>query len=101
VFVDDRPEAIAAVRANLAATGLEGGSVVLSDALRYLDGAPPFDLAFADPPYDFEAWPALLALLPSELAVLESNREIDLPGAWRLSKIRRYGSTVVTIARKA
>jgi 16S rRNA (guanine966-N2)-methyltransferase len=106
VFVDNHRDAVAAIRANLAATGLGGGSVVQSEALRYvqrhsLDGTAAFDLAFVDPPYDFEAWPALMADLATDVAVLESNREIDLPEGWRLSKIKRYGGTVVTIARKA
>src|SRR5439155_24104030 len=47
-FVDDDPRAVAAVKANLASTGLDGGTVVRADALRWLEGAPAFDLALVD-----------------------------------------------------
>jgi 16S rRNA (guanine966-N2)-methyltransferase len=101
VFVDNRDPAVAAVRANLARTGLSGGTVIRSDAVSYLGAAPQFDVTFADPPYGFDDWLMLLDRLPSGQAVLESDRELELPEGWRLSKIRRYGGTVVTFAHKA
>lgn len=102
-FVDSDPSAIAVVRANLAATGLEGAATVVRiDAARFLrEGPGPFDLALLDPPYELgdESWTELLERLPAAVAVLESDRAIDPGPGWELLRSRRYGSTVVTLAR--
>jgi 16S rRNA (guanine966-N2)-methyltransferase len=123
VFVERDRKALAAIRANLAATGLaERATVEPADALSYLEGlrrhhddgddrtlAPGaaashgedalFDLALVDPPYAFADWDRLLAALPAALAVLESNRPIPLPLGWESVRERRYGGTVVLIVR--
>ena len=99
-FVDDDAKAVAAVKANLAATGLEG-TVVRDDVLRWLQRVPTrFDLALLDPPYalDDEGWAAVLGALDAEVAVLESGREVALPEPWRVLRSKRYGGTVVVIA---
>lgn len=103
-FVDADPRALTVVRANLVATGLAADAeVVRSDAVRFLTGAPRrFDLALLDPPYRFDdgAWASVLARLEAELAVVESNRDID-PGEGReFIRRRRYGTTVVAVARR-
>lgn len=100
-FVDDDPVAVETIRANLAATGLgEDATVVRSDAVRFLDGsAETFDVALADPPYAFEAWEAVLGRLRARLAVLESGSVIELGPDWEAVRTRRYGDTVVTLAR--
>jgi 16S rRNA (guanine966-N2)-methyltransferase len=104
VFVDSDAVALAAVQSNLDSTGLTGsGRVVRSDVVRFLDRQDEgFDLAFADPPYEFQAWEEVLARLGARVAVLESNRELDLDGSWRstgwrTTKQKRYGDTVVTV----
>jgi 16S rRNA (guanine966-N2)-methyltransferase len=100
-FVDDDAAGVAAARSNLSATGLAAtAEVVRGDAQRFCrdHAGEPFDVAFVDPPYAFDGWPALLAALPARLAVLESDREVDLPAGWRLLKTRRYGGTVVTLS---
>ena len=112
VFVERHPEALAALRANLAATGLEDrAAVVAADVDDYLNApdlagaAPPaadpahgFDLAVVDPPYGFDGWAELLPRLPAAVVVIESNREIEAPEPLRVRRRRRYGSTVVTLA---
>ncbi|MGI8759408.1 MAG: 16S rRNA (guanine(966)-N(2))-methyltransferase RsmD [Acidimicrobiales bacterium] len=102
-FVDADPRALTVVRANLAATGLAAeADVVRSDAARFLAGAPGrFDLALLDPPYRFDdrAWASVLARLEAELAVLESDREIDPGEGWELLRCRSYGATVVALVR--
>jgi 16S rRNA (guanine966-N2)-methyltransferase len=99
VFVDSDPVALTSVRTNLAATALtDRGAVVRSDAVRFLEADHGvFDLAFVDPPYEFDAWPEVLALLSSGTAVLESNRELVPGPQWRTVKQKRYGDTVVTV----
>lgn len=100
-FVDDDPVAVETIRANLAATGLGGdATVVRSDAVRFLDGCgDTFDVALADPPYTFDRWAAVLVRLRAGLAVLESAAEIELGAGWEAVRTRRYGDTVVTLAR--
>ena len=107
VFVDDGPEALTAIRANLASLGLEDRStVVRSDVLAWL-GRPPgvaearaFDLALCDPPYDFARWPALLERLEAQVAVLESSQPVDLAPPWGVVRQKRYGGTLVTVIRR-
>lgn len=123
VFVDSDPLAIRAVRANLVSSGLEGASakVLTADVLGWLsrlrreearDGAGDpgtdrgphaaqrrFDLALVDPPYSFSAWAELLDLLDTDVAVLESNREVEVPGRFNVARSRRYGGTLVTVVR--
>lgn len=104
-FVDSDGRAIDAVRANLAATGLaERSTVVRSDALRFLAGATDrFDLALLDPPYAFaeDDWTTLLGTLDAGVVVVESDREFGLPEPWRVLRSKRYGGTVLRIARRA
>ncbi|MCU0270955.1 MAG: 16S rRNA (guanine(966)-N(2))-methyltransferase RsmD [Acidimicrobiales bacterium] len=95
--------ALVAIRRNLSATGLgDRTDVVAEDAWRYLRGSPaPFDLAVLDPPYVFDRWAELLDALPAPRAVLESDREPCLPPGWEVVRCKRYGATVVTIARRS
>lgn len=101
-FVDRDPRAVAAVRANLDATGLaDRATVVRADAGRWLPGAGRFDLVVLDPPYatDDATWAQLLGELDADVAVLESDREVSLPGGWGILRSRSYGDTVVVLAR--
>jgi 16S rRNA (guanine966-N2)-methyltransferase len=101
-FVDRDPAALAAVRANLDATGLvDRATVVRADAGRWLAGAGRFDLAVLDPPYatDDGVWAQLLGALDAEVAVLESDREVSVPEGWGILRSRSYGGSVVVLAR--
>ncbi len=102
VFVDRDRSALAAVHANLEGTGLAASAeVVQADALAYLDRAPErrWDLALLDPPYAFDGWAAVLEHLHADVVVCESDRAIDLGARFELVREKRYGSTVVLIAR--
>jgi 16S rRNA (guanine966-N2)-methyltransferase len=103
IFVDADARAVAAVKENLIATGLaDRARVVQADVLRYLAGAPaPVDVAFADPPYAFDGWPGLLAVLPARLVAIEARAHVELPAGWHPLRSKRYGDTVVTLARSA
>jgi 16S rRNA (guanine966-N2)-methyltransferase len=102
-FVDDDSRALAAVRANLEATGLTAAAtVVRRTAERWVEEHPgPVDLVLLDPPYAYadEAWQALLARLDAGVAVLESDREVDPGEGWVVHRVKRYGTTVVNLAR--
>jgi 16S rRNA (guanine966-N2)-methyltransferase len=102
VFVEADHAAAETVKANLTITGIAGGSVVRDDVLRYLERTEQrFDLAFADPPYKFEDWDKLLAVLPADRAVLESTAVIEPGPEWVVTATRRYGGSVVTFLRHA
>ena len=95
-FVEQGRHALFAIRDNLDATGFADRATVLPvDATKA--ALPVVDVAFADPPYAFTAWDALLTRIDADLAVLESDREIEPPERWRVLKTKRYGTTVVTL----
>ena len=100
-FVDNDAAACRIINANLTGLGLaEHAAVVRSDIGSYLATHPvPVDLAFADPPYEFDGWAELLETLDAGVLVCEADREIepgpDLP--WDTWRVRRYGTPVITI----
>ena len=109
-FVESAHAAVAAIRANLTATGEEAAAeVVASDVVAWLRSSarePAYDLVFADPPYDAAARVAgsLGDLLPrvaapGALIVTESSKRnplaLDLP----LIDERTYGDTRIAIHR--
>ncbi len=105
-FVDSDRAARAAVAANLAATGLAGrATVVAGSAERHLaelaEQGMVVDLALLDPPYDFDGWAALLETLPADLAVVESNRPVEVPAGWERLRTKRYGRTQVAVLERA
>ncbi len=107
VFVDSAPRAIAAIRANLAALGIDA-DVHRIEARAWLRAASAradaYDLVFLDPPYrragelGRELSEGLAAVVaPTARVVSESDRhdplELELP----LLDERRYGDTVIRI----
>ena len=81
-----------------AALRLDAGSQVQvhrGDALAWLRSSQQsgFDIAFVDPPFDADLWPAVLELLPQRMAAdawlyLESpaDHTLVLPGEWGLHR---------------
>jgi 16S rRNA (guanine966-N2)-methyltransferase len=102
VFVESDRAARGAIATNLATTKLADRALVVgADAFDYLASAgESFDLALADPPYDFDRWDELYAAVDAALIVVESNRPIAPAGGWELARTRAYGTTVVTISRR-
>lgn len=105
-FVDNDAGSLASVRRNLAAIGMGEAeasgvvSVVRSDAVSWsATTAARFDLVFCDPPYAFARWDALMPTLPGDLVVVESGTDVPVPPEWGIIRSRRYGGTLVTVAR--
>jgi 16S rRNA (guanine966-N2)-methyltransferase len=105
-FVERHPGALAAIRANLDSVGLPeaerdgDATVVRADVDSWVTTtASRYDLALVDPPYRYQEWGTLVPRLPADLAVLESGTEIALPEGWVVIKSKRYGGTIVTVAR--
>jgi 16S rRNA (guanine966-N2)-methyltransferase len=102
-FVESDRDATATIEANLASTGLGDDArykIVRAEALGYLErSATEFDLVLADPPYRFAEWDRVLDHLHADIAVLESDRPLELPDHLRLHRSYRYGTTLVTVVR--
>jgi 16S rRNA (guanine966-N2)-methyltransferase len=104
-FVDQDADALAAVRQNLHAVGLDTETVTLVRAalpewLQVARADHAFDLALCDPPYDFDGWPVLLDALRAGRVVMESSAPIALGEDWVVIRERRYGGTLVTVAHR-
>ncbi len=108
VFVDSSQAAVTAIRRNLSELGLQA-PVQRRDVLAYLAtaaGGDPYDLVFADPPYDsaVRLAPELAELLPPVLAedaviVTESNKRAPLELPFPLLRDRSYGDTRIAVHR--
>ena len=103
-FVDADRAAVAAVRDNLAALGLDG-EVARRDALGFLAGpGGHYDLVFCDPPYDSAVQLAgpLAERLPARLApqariVTESDKRQPLELPFPVIRERTYGDTRIVV----
>jgi 16S rRNA (guanine966-N2)-methyltransferase len=97
VFVERDRAALKALRANIAALGLDGRTtIVTSDVPAWVPALRGVDLALIDPPYEFDGWDRLLTVLQAPYVVAEAGREVEPPEGWEALKSRRYGRTWVT-----
>jgi 16S rRNA (guanine966-N2)-methyltransferase len=113
VFVDNEPQSLVAVRANVAALREQAAArVVAADATRpppRLKDLPPATLAFFDPPYAealaataLEAFAAQGWLAPGAVCIVEEAArapELAPPAGFTSLETRRYGAARVTILR--
>lgn len=111
-FIDRDQRAIDAIRANVAALGVEQRTTVLKrDAERALASPQggPFELIFADPPYAVVVDAPLLAALAQDtvthldaLAVIEhaASSPPQLEDHWEILTTRPHGDTALTILRR-
>ncbi len=102
-FVESDQRAVRALEGNVAVLGLASSSHVRPvDVWRWVENhGAALDLVLADPPYGFDRWEDLLALLatfPASLVVAESNHPVEAAG-WDVIGVRRHGGTVVTQLR--
>jgi len=117
LFVEEETSAVAAIERNLARTRLEG-QVRKQDVFAFLRAAQPaepFQVIFADPPYDktksgeqftkllLESAELIRMLEPAGIFVLEKRPEEQVPAAplWKISRDRRYGATEVLFLQPA
>ncbi len=100
VLVDRSTSSLTALKRNCRSLGAENASVRRLDlpkGLSRLNG--PFDLIFADPPYDFQAYDSLVELA---LPLLHSHGELALEHDRELGpnlsphSVRRYGGTLLS-----
>lgn len=101
VFVERDRAALIALRVNIATLGIEDRCTVHgTDVLAWVPAMRNVDVAFIDPPYAFEAWPALLKLVDVGLVVAEADDPVDAPEGWSQLRARRYGRTWVTLLER-
>jgi 16S rRNA (guanine966-N2)-methyltransferase len=103
-FVERDRAARTVIEQNLRVTGLADRAVVRGEpAERFVERTAAsggwFDLALLDPPYDYGGWLDLLTALPADVAVIETDRELQLPRRWEVTRHKWYGSTLLVIAR--
>lgn len=102
-FVERDRAALSAIEENRAVLGVRDRTRVKSgDAVR-MASTLDADLVFADPPYGFDDWPALLAALPDrvQLVVAEAAAEVPAPPGWVATRAKRYGRTWVTFLERS
>ncbi|MEE9099708.1 MULTISPECIES: 16S rRNA (guanine(966)-N(2))-methyltransferase RsmD [Pseudomonas] len=102
--LDTNAEAATALRGHLGTLQCTSGQVLLTDALRYLEGQPPapFDLVFLDPPFhqdllqnacrllEERGWLAKDAWVYTESEAAPSS--LGLPANWRLHREKKAGA---------
>ncbi len=106
-FVEDDPEAVVVLRANVALLGLPGGVVVAEPVERFLAGTATtaYDLVLLDPPYELDVVPALTQLrraLATDAVVAVERRtrgpELAWPAGYAPVRSRRYGEATLWYA---
>ncbi len=112
VFVEKNPRAVAIIRENLAATGLEAGATVirgdvLQEVLRLARIGYRFTVVGVAPPYFKGLGPEVLGLVdetgivaPGGCLYVQRHRSEELPGrtaALVLARDYRYGETVLSL----
>jgi 16S rRNA (guanine966-N2)-methyltransferase len=100
-FVDDDPACLEAARENLSALGLAGEASFVRAKLPGWRAPEPLDLVLVDPPYGPLDVAALLEGLGARRAVIENDRASEAPEGWRVTKAKRYGTTLVTMLEPA
>ncbi len=100
-FVEKDRAALSAIHDNIAALGVSGRTRVVSGDALVMSKGLSIDIAFADPPYGFDQWPALLANVHAGFVVAESSAELESSDGWEAVRVKRYGRTWVTFFQPA
>ncbi len=118
LLVDKDRKVLTTLQANVAAVGIPGAVVLGDDVVRLVSAPPPgvakapYDLVFADPPYDVaddvveqvllglaaHGWLADGALVVVERARPRRGEMFAWPDAYEPGKDRKYGETVLRTA---
>jgi 16S rRNA (guanine966-N2)-methyltransferase len=99
-FVDADPSCLAAVRENLEPFGLAGEARYVRATLPAWQPPADLDLVLADPPYGELDLAALLEGVRATRAVIENDRWMEAPPGWAVAKLKRYGTTLVTMVER-
>lgn len=108
-FVEQNGRVLKIARQNAEDLGVSDyGWFLRADAVAYLEryNGPPFDVIFADPPYELDVLPrlpdlAIPHLKPHGYFVLEHDARLFFDGHPHLETHRPYGRTIVSLFRAA
>jgi len=96
-FVDSDAACLAAARANLEPLKLPGEALFVRSTLPLWSAPRDIDLILADPPYGPLDLASVLHGVVAERVVVENDRHMEAPTGWRVTKTKRYGTTLVTM----
>jgi len=96
-FVDSDPVCLAAAKDNLEPLHLPGESLFVRSTLPLWSPPSDVDLILADPPYGPMDLASVLSGARAERVVVENDRHMEPPEGWRVTKTKRYGTTLVTM----
>ncbi len=96
-FVDGDAACLAAAKANLEPLGLDGEALFVRCTLPAWSAPADLDLVLADPPYGALDLEVLLNGVRAGRVVVENDRHMDPPPGWLVTKLKRYGTTLVTM----
>lgn len=99
-FIDSDPECLAAARNNLTPLNLAGEVHFVRATLPIWQPASGIDLVLADPPYGPCDVELLLSGVDALRAVIENDRYVEAPAGWEVAKMKRYGTTLVTMLER-
>jgi len=101
-FVERDRAALVALRANIAALAIADRCTVhATDVMAWVPAMRGIDIAFVDPPYDFDGWDALLGrMVDVSTVVAEADERVTAPDGWTELRSRRYGRTWVTVLER-
>jgi len=105
-FIERDRTALRTLRDNVAALGLDDRSKIVPGDAMVLGGSLDVDIVLADPPYDFDRWPDLLAATKASFVVAEAGRPLDRLdpesiSGWTPTRTKRYGRTWVTFFERS
>jgi 16S rRNA (guanine966-N2)-methyltransferase len=96
-FVDEDQNCLTAAKDNLAPLALEGRVHFIRSRLPGWSPPVGVDLVLADPPYGPFDVEELVRSVPAERVVVENDRYAEAPEGWKVTKQKRYGTTLVTM----
>lgn len=102
-FVEQAPQAVAALRSNLETTGFTGRSIVVrANVLAFLEAPVHADIVFCDPPFaDLAAHAAALVKLaaPDRLVVARALRKHlpAIPSSLRIARTKELGEETLLL----
>ncbi len=99
-FVDADAACLAAARSNLESLDLTGRAHFVRATLPGWRAPAAIDLVLADPPYGPLNAGSLLSGLVARRAVIENDRYAEAPSGWSVTKMKRYGTTLVTMLER-
>lgn len=100
-FVERDRSALRALEENIDALDLGSRSRILRSDAGPAATTLDVDIAFVDPPYEFDGWAELLATIRAPYVVAESGRAIDPVDGWDVTRTKRYGRTWVSFFERA